>query len=268
MIECPYCKQEFETLRKCSNHARLCKSRPDYEERLARFKQGCGKSKGKQLVKRIKFTIICESCNKPYTKILTESKYKSLKHHYCSRSCANRRVLDEETRQKISKTLTKHEDQFCKICNKVLCKKNKSGYCVKCLQQTEEYKNKISNTLKGKTGGYRKRSGYGKSGWYKGYFCDSSWELAYVIYNLEHGIKFERNKEKFKYIFEGKEYNYLPDFIVDGKYVEVKGYWTKQWQAKLDQFPRELSIIGKEEIKPYLEYVENKYGRDFIKLYE
>ena len=48
MIECPYCKQEFETLRKCSNHARLCKFRPDYEERLARFKQGCGKSKGKQ----------------------------------------------------------------------------------------------------------------------------------------------------------------------------------------------------------------------------
>lgn len=117
-------------------------------------------------------------------------------------------------------------------------------------------------------GGYRQGSGYGKSGWYKGYFCDSSWELAYVIYNLEHGIKFERNREKFKYIFEGKEYNYLPDFIVDGKYVEVKGYWTKQWQAKYDQFPKELSIIGKEEIKTYLEYVENKYGKDFIKLYE
>lgn len=122
--------------------------------------------------------------------------------------------------------------------------------------------------MKQSCGGYRRGSGLGKSGWYKGYFCDSSWELAYVIYNLEHGIKFERNREKFRYIFEGKEHNYLPDFIVDGKYVEVKGYWTKKWQAKYDQFPRELSIIGKEEIKPYLEYVENKYGRDFIKLYE
>lgn len=130
-------------------------------------------------------------------------------------------------------------------------------------KHTEETKAKIAIH-----GGYRKGSGRGKKGWYKGYFCDSSWELAYVIYNLDHGIKFERNKEKFKYIFEGKEYSYLPDFIVDGKYVEVKGYWTKQWQAKLDQFPRELSIIGKEEIKTYLEYVENKYGRDFIKLYE
>lgn len=136
--------------------------------------------------------------------------------------------------------------------------------------QTEETRQKIkeTNKIRHTLGGYRKGSGRGKKGWYKGYFCDSSWELAYVIYNIDHGIKFERNKEKFKYIFEGKEYNYLPDFIVDGKYVEVKGYWTKQWQAKYDQFPKELSIITKREIKPYLEYVENKYGKDFTKLYE
>lgn len=270
MIECPYCKQEFETLRKCSNHARLCKFRPDYEERLARFKQGCGKSKGKQLVKRIKFTIICESCNKPYTKVLTESEYKNLKHHYCSRSCANRRVLNKETKQKISKTLTKREDQFCKTCNKLLCKGNKSGYCGKCLQQTEEYKNKISNTLKGKTGGYRKGSGYGKSGWYKGYYCDSSWELAFVIYNLEHDIKFERNKKQFLYTYKNKQHNYIPDWKIDNKYVEIKGYWTEQWQAKLDQFPKEekLTVLTKKEIKPYLDYVIESYGKDFIKLYE
>ena len=136
--------------------------------------------------------------------------------------------------------------------------------------QTEETRQKIkeTNKIRHTLGGYRKGSGRGKKGWYKGYFCDSSWELAYVIYNLDHGIKFERNKEKFKYIFEGKEYSYLPDFIVDGKYVEVKGYWTKQWQAKYDQFPKELSIITEKEIKPYLEYVENKYGKDFTKLYE
>lgn len=135
---------------------------------------------------------------------------------------------------------------------------------------TEETKQKIkeTNKIRHSMGGYRKGSGRGKKGWYKGYFCDSSWELAYVIYNLDHGIKFERNKEKFKYIFEGKEYSYLPDFIVDGKYIEVKGYWTKQWQAKYDQFPKELSIITEKEIKPYLKYVRSKYGDDFTKLYE
>ena len=57
---------------------------------------------------------------------------------------------------------------------------------------------------------------------YKGYWCDSSWELAYVIYNLEHNIKFERNKQGFEYEFENKKYKYYPDFILeDGTYVEV-----------------------------------------------
>jgi len=37
-------------------------------------------------------------------------------------------------------------------------------------------------------GGKRIGSGRGKSGWYKGYWCDSSWELAYVIYNIDHDV--------------------------------------------------------------------------------
>ena len=57
-------------------------------------------------------------------------------------------------------------------------------------------KRKISETMKKNPlcGGKRHGSGRGKKGWYKGYWCDSSWELALVIYNLEHNIKFERNK--------------------------------------------------------------------------
>jgi len=38
------------------------------------------------------------------------------------------------------------------------------------------------------------KNGYscrGKAGFYKGYHCMSSWELAYVIYNLEHNVSFE-----------------------------------------------------------------------------
>lgn len=137
---------------------------------------------------------------------------------------------------------------------------------------SEKAKRKISETAKknGKSGGYRKGSGRGKEGWYKGYFCDSSWELAYVIYNLEHGITFERNTKQFEYFFEDRKHLYMPDWKVDDTYVEIKGFWSSQWQAKLNQFPKteKLKIIGKNEIKPYLEYVVNKYGKDFIKLYE
>lgn len=80
----------------------------------------------------------------------------------------------------------------------------------------------------------------------------------------------ERNKKKFTYTFNGKEYNYLPDFIVDGKYVEIKGYWCEQWEAKYRQFPKNetLQVLTKNEIQPYINYVIDKHGKDFVSLYE
>ena len=121
-----------------------------------------------------------------------------------------------------------------------------------------------------KNGGYRHGSGHGKHGVYKGYRCDSSWELAYVIYNLEHDIKFERNHERFLYNLNGKPHYYIPDFICDGKYIEIKGYINESWNAKVEQFPKDkqLVILYEDAMKPYLEYVVDKYGKDFISLYE
>jgi hypothetical protein len=123
--------------------------------------------------------------------------------------------------------------------------------------------------LKGKLGGYRKNSGRGKQGWYKGYYCQSSWELAWVIYQLEHKINFRRNNQGFEYEFENKKYKFYPDFILDDdNYVEIKGYMTEKNKSKFLNFPHKLYIIGKNDIKQYIEYVQNKYGKNFINLYE
>jgi hypothetical protein len=129
-------------------------------------------------------------------------------------------------------------------------------------------KENISKSMKGVGGGFRMKSGRGKKGWYKGYFCSSSWELAWVIYSLEHGVKFERNKIGFPYEFNGKRKKYYPDFIVDKNYVEIKGYDSPQWEEKKKQFNNNLIVLGKNEIKPYIEYTETKYGKDFVRLYE
>lgn len=129
---------------------------------------------------------------------------------------------------------------------------------------SEETKKKLA-----KCGGFKKGIGRGKHGWYKGYWCDSSWELAWVIFNLEHEIKFERNWQAFNYEFEGKICHYHPDFkMPDGSYVEIKGYMDKRSEAKIQQFQGSLTILQKNEIKQYLEYAISKYGKDFIKLYE
>lgn len=129
------------------------------------------------------------------------------------------------------------------------------------LKYTTTLRNRIP-----KIGSYGGRS---KKGIYKGYYCDSSWELAFVIYNLEHNISFKRNKEGFKYIFDGIERMYYPDFIIlNDIYVEIKGYETERDRTKLKQFPYDIQLLKYDEMKPILEYVISKYGKDFISLYE
>ncbi len=112
--------------------------------------------------------------------------------------------------------------------------------------------------------------GKGLRGYYKGYYCQSSWELAYVIYNLEHNIVFERNKKCFKYILDGIERSYFPDFYIPATdtYIEIKGYYDRKTKEKEKQFVGKLIIYKLDMMKPILKYVIEKYGKDFVKLYE
>ncbi len=132
----------------------------------------------------------------------------------------------------------------------------------------EETKKRLSVVAKGRNlGGYKKGSGRGKKGWYQGFFCDSSWELAFVIYCLEHQIPLERNTEMRQYVWQDKVRNYLPDFVVDGVTTEVKGYKTAQWLAKME-FNPDVRVLYQNDMKPILDYVISKYGKNFVELYQ
>lgn len=132
---------------------------------------------------------------------------------------------------------------------------------------SEKSKKHLSEIAKMRNfGGYVRGSGRGKKGWYKGFFCDSSWELAFVIYCLENNKKIKRNTEKRKYIWQGLEKNYIPDFIVDGDIIEIKGWKTPQWEAK-KKFNPDIKVLYEGDLQHVLNYVVNKYGKDFIKLY-
>ena len=112
-------------------------------------------------------------------------------------------------------------------------------------------------------GGIRRGAGRGKKGWYCGIWCDSTWELAWVIYQIEAGISFARNTDAFYYEFEGKKWRFFPDFrLSDGLLVEIKGWVDKRNRAKIASVDG-LLVIGKEEIKPYLDCAKRKYGEDF-----
>jgi hypothetical protein len=142
-------------------------------------------------------------------------------------------------------------------------------------EKEEMRKQKISKTMKKNklSGGLRIGSGRGKKGWYKGFWCDSSWELAWVIYNLEHNINFERNYNGFQYQYKGQERKYYPDFFMGETYYEIKGRRSfedldEENKEKVSQFNKNLVILYAKDMKPYLNYTIERYGKDYIRLYE
>jgi hypothetical protein len=122
--------------------------------------------------------------------------------------------------------------------------------------------------LGARTGGYKKGSGRGKSGWYKGVWCDSSWELAFLIYHLDQNIPIRRFEGYFEYSWEGKVHKYYPDFQVGENIYELKGIPSERELEKIKQAPKKIIMITEDNMKPYLNYVKEKYGVKFISLYE
>lgn len=209
---------------------------------------------------------ICDECNKTFELPSAIASHYWLSHTEEGKIHKDKLNIIHTNRKAWNKGLTKETDDRVKKCGITLSNRFKSGEVIPHMtgkHHTDATKQKLKIN-----GGYRKGSGFGKSGRYKGHWCDSSWELAYVIYNIEHGIKFERNTKSFAYIFEGNVCKYIPDYIMDDEYIEIKGYENKKWKCKLSQFPHKLKVLKKNDMLPILEYVIKKYGKDFIKLYD
>lgn len=289
MFKCKFCGKEFEKSTSLAAHVSHCKenlnkkrTKESYKKAsiqgLVVYKENRKKYKELHPEKYVihEYRCNCEKCGKEY--IVNISKEQFEKGNYkknCSRSCANGHKVSKETKQKISIGIKKFNDgnirntskniaQYsCKVCGKTFTKKDirdVSG----CLYCSAECKHKY---LSEHTGGYRRGAGHGKSGWYKGIYCDSTWELAFVIYHLDHDLKIERCKEPRKYIFNNKEHLYFPDFITDRGIIEIKGYSTSQWEAKQSQNP-DIIVLFKKDMQMYIDYVKEQYGNSFDYLYD
>lgn len=220
----------------------------------------------------------CEKCGKQFFQKFGSGRF-------CSRSCANSRCFSEETKSKIRETgKVKHRINFrhlqalslylsnpnyCCICGNILPydKRNRKTCSDACKRQV--YSKTIINTRE--TQGLLNKVKYRfKYGTYKGYECDSSWELAFVIYNLDHDIPFERCKEHFSYVYANKIHQFYPDFKIDGVYYEIKGRDSDITQSKIKCFPSHLilKVLFKDDIKLYVDYCIHNYGKNFTHLYE
>lgn len=136
--------------------------------------------------------------------------------------------------------------------------------------QSLETRQKISKTCKKnkKSGGYRKGSGRGKKGWYKGFFCDSQYELGYVIYCLDHNIEIHRNTIFYPYIYKNEQHKYLPDFLVNDELVEIKGYKRDIDAVKLAAVTdKKITILYPKDLKYVSDYLKQTYNKDIDHIY-
>lgn len=220
----------------------------------------------------------CLTCNKTFL----ISKYSKKDHlkKFCSRSCSvifnnKKRILSDECKNKIKTSILKRIEitgtwgsvknkkpilkRLCIQCNKKFLPPNKNRNRKTCSIECHK-KYKIEHLPKC-SGGYREGSGRSKHGYYKGIYCGSTYELCWVIYNLDHNIKFSR----FPSFLEKNNLKYYPDFLLDDKktIIEIKGYENKESvQRKTElakSFGYNVNVLRKKELQDIFDYVISKY---------
>ena len=275
---CDYCNEYIEVKSgpAFGTHRAFCKSNPKYNEIQEKRKKT--KKTNNPPAKKIKLISYCTKCKTVFIQEVTISQIERNKiNSFCSRICANGHIFTEERKNNISsglKNSTKNKKSFCEIkfqkclyCDSLVLvrKHRKTVYC----KNSECHSKHMSLACTGKCGGSREGGGYGKRGKIEGYYFQSTWEAAFIIYHLDHKIPFVRNTQGFEYSIHGEIHKFFPDFIYeDGTYVEVKGRRTKddldeKNQAKLNGFVHPLILLQSDEMKNMLFYCRKFYGKEF-----
>lgn len=117
--------------------------------------------------------------------------------------------------------------------------------------------------------------------YYQNQYFSSSPELAYYIWLTDNQIKFEyQPKVKITYTCNGKTHRYFPDFLLTDtkQLVEIKGdqFFDKNGQPiKYGKFPwfekyqcmleNNVKILLSSDYQKYIDYVYEKYGKNYLK---
>ena len=113
---------------------------------------------------------------------------------------------------------------------------------------------------------------------------DSSWELYFIIYQLRFRHNVIKEPLELFYTYEGKEHSYYPDFEVDGQLYEIKGDMFFKDGRMINPFDKSQNglfnakyqcglknnviFIKESDMTPIIEYVNNKYTKNFVPLFK
>lgn len=223
---------------------------------------------------------ICKNCGKEFL----EKYSKWSNGDFCCKECArsySTKNKRQEINEKVSKTLKGRiieknsllkniniKQQYekapllCPICNNIILYERYIKHRKTCSTECGKELAKRNHSHQG--GGYRKRAGRSKHGYYKGIYCDSTYELAYLIYCLDHNINIKRCEETFEYEYNGKKHKYHPDFIVNDEIIEIKGYHNNLVDIKMKSIiNRKYKILYINDLFKSFEYVSKAYNKKF-----
>lgn len=262
MYVCEFCGRTTDSKQGHINHVNHCELNPNRDLQSIGFPSLC-RFCGKECKNNNSFRNHERLCKKNPDRQLTAYEKYGLPETFNTIGIpAWNKGLTKESDQRVLNRSITFRSRF----QRGLIKGSQTGK-----HRTEEERKKISSSmLKVCSKRDSNLCGKGKRGTYRGIYCQSSWELAYVLYCFDNGINFIRNKEGFKYTLDGKERTYFPDFYLpdEDTYVEIKGYYDKKSKEKKEQFIGNLVVLQLSEMEPILNYVDGKYGKDFTKLYE
>lgn len=203
----------------------------------------------------------CIKCNCEHNGLFGSGKF-------CSRSCANSRgPRTEDFKRKVSEKLSGQKTNIWNRGKKFVHKIDRKCYNCENTFKVHPRGKRIycSRKCNPNIGGYREGSGKSHSGYYKGIYCGSTYELVWVIYRLDNNLPFKR----FSGIIEGGGIKYIPDFLVDNTIYEMKGYENiDKVQAKTELAESQgynVIVLYKEDLYQEHDWVRNNYSYNSLK---
>lgn len=213
----------------------------------------------------------CKHCTKP---ILFEKRRNNFCNHSCCASFNLKgrkvvyspealKIMQENGRKHIPKRKAVLVKKVCVFCKENFEIGNKRKYRKTCSKECLKEHQSLNNARQGT---------YGKCGYYKGIFCGSTWELAFLIFNLDRGNEIKRCELTFRYELEDGIHTYFPDFIMDNIIYEVKGREYGSLVEKNEAVEKagyEIIMIKKKEINPIIKVVKESFKvKNLVELYD
>lgn len=237
-------------------------------------------AKNEKVRKKLSIAMKANYADKEKHKQIIEKREKTSIQRYGYSSA----IKSAEAKKRLSNIMIAHFSNP-KRKKEILEKREKTNikkYGTKAATASKYIKNKIINT---------KLARYGIAGpiafryIYKDVKFDSSWELAFYCYNLSLNKPIKRCTKFFEYEFENTSHLYFPDFEIENKIFEVKGnhFFNEDglmicpfdrskdgiFQAKQQcGIKNNVILITRKEITPALNYMENKYGKNWKEIFK